>query len=134
MEQHLVLFAFPPPGSHATKKQKEDAARIRSRAVLAWDSPEQSSAIFRKEDRRAILRELSNAGITAAEGSPLAALSLIVRKHGDDITALLADIARSLRPFAVHAILPTSRSIIALVTDAEALPALRKLHHDLFET
>jgi aspartate kinase len=134
MEQHLVLFAFPPPGSHATKKQKEDAARIRARAVLAWDSPEQSSAIFRKEDRRAILRELSNAGMTATEGSSLAALSLIVRKHGDDNTALLADIARSLRPFAVHAILPSSRSIIALVADAEALSALRKLHHDLFET
>ncbi len=133
MEQHLVLFAFPPMGSHAAKKQKEDAARIRSRAVLAWDSPEQSSAIFRKEDRRAILRELSNAGMTATEGAPLAALSLIVRKHGDDNTALLADIARSLRPFVVHAILPSSRSIIALVTDAEALPALRKLHHDLFE-
>ncbi len=133
MEQHLVLFAFQPLGSHATKKQKEDAARIRSRAILAWDSPEQSSAIFRKEDRRAILRELSNAGMTATEGSPLAALSLIVRKHGDENTALLADIARSLRPFAVHAILPSSRSIIALVADAEALPALRKLHHDLFE-
>jgi aspartate kinase len=133
LEQHLILFTFSPISSTASAKQKNDAAKIRARAVLSWDSPEQSSAIFRKDDRRAILRELSNAGIASTEGYATAALSLIVRKNGQSDTRLLADIARSLRPFAVYAILPTSRSIIALVADAEALPALRRLHHDLFE-
>jgi aspartate kinase len=132
VEQHLLLFTFAP-SSLTSAKHKTDAAKMRARAVLAWDSPEQSSAIFRKDDRRAILREFSNAGIDATEGSTVAALSLIVRKNAQSDTALIADIARSLRPYAVHAILPTSRSIIALVADAEALPALRKLHHDLFE-
>ena len=130
MEQHLVLFTFAP-SFQANSKQNGDTTNIRSRAILAWDSPEQSSGIFRKDDRRAILREL--AGIHFTEGAALAAIALIVRKNKADDSALLADIARSLRNFAVHAILPTSRSIIALVADAEALPALRKLHHDLFE-
>ncbi len=133
LEQHLILFTFASQSSSASAKQKAEIAKVRSRAVLAWESPDQSSAIFRKDDRRAILRELSNVGITSTEGPVVAALSLIIRKNGRDDTALLADIARSLRPFAVYAILPTSRSVIALVADAEALPALRKLHHDLFE-
>jgi aspartate kinase len=127
IEQHLLLFTF----AQSSQNKKADAAKLRARAVLAWESPEQSSALFRKDDRRATLRELS--GTTFEEGPALAAISLIVRKNGKDDTALLAAMARSLRPFAVHAILPTSRSIIALVADAEAIPALRKLHHDLFE-
>ncbi len=132
LEQHLFLITFST-SSNLSARQKSDVAKIRSRAVLVWDSPEQSSAIFRKDDRRAILRELANTGCTFIEGPAVAALSLIVRKDSKDDTALLATIARSLRSFAVHAILPTSRSIIALVADAEALPALRKMHHDLFE-
>ena len=130
LEQHLMLFTFAH-SSQASAKQKTETAKIRSRAVLAWESPEHSYAIFRKGDRRAILRELSGTHLT--EGATVAAISLIVRKNAESDTALLAEVARSLRSFAVHAILPTSRSIIALVADAEAIPALRKLHHDLFE-
>ncbi len=130
VEQHLFLVTCAP-SSQVPANKKNDASKLRARAVLAWESPEQSSALFRKDDRRVALRELS--ATTFEEGPALAAISLIVRKNAKDDTALLAAIARSLRPFAVHAILPTSRSIIALVADAEAIPALRKLHHDLFE-
>jgi aspartate kinase len=146
MEQHLLLITLTPDASGAAKRKGESAPVPRRRqerihavisnAVLNWSSPEQVSALIRKSDRRAILRELSGSDFT--EGETLAAISLIVRKNGKDDPdstngSLLGAIARSLRNFAVHAILPTSRSIIALVTDAEALPALRKLHHDLFE-
>ena len=103
MEQHLVLFTFAP-SFQANSKQNGDTTNIRSRAILAWDSPEQSSGIFRKDDRRAILREL--AGIHFTEGAALAAIALIVRKNKADDSALLADIARSLRNFAVMPFCP----------------------------
>lgn len=146
LEQHLLLLTMPRSGlaainsskmSQLSRRREQRMQEALRQAVLLWASPEQISALIRKSDRRAIIRELAGSDFTHdrsfAEGETLAAISLIVRKNGQSDTALLADVARSLRPFAVHAILPTSRSIIALVADAEAIPALRKLHHDLFE-
>jgi aspartate kinase len=140
LEQHLLLLTMPRSGlaainsskmSQLSRRREQRMQEALRQSVLLWASPEQISALIRKSDRRAILRELAGSDFT--EGETLAAISLIVRKNGKDDPALLGAIARSLRPFAVHAILPSGRSIIALVADAEALPALRKLHHDLFE-
>jgi len=137
IEQRLVplsiaalLTAIPPRSARAASPLQS----LLRNAAYSWTSAEETHLVVRKDDWRALARELSKQELSYTEGTMLTALSLIFRRTGKNNDAvLLATMARSLRSFfSVRAILPFERSIIALVDDAEGLAALRKLHQDLF--
>jgi aspartate kinase len=139
LEQRLISITIENNNStDSTLKQKQRKEKpietaLRD-AVLSWSSSNEIHALVRKESWRAVTRNLSSSEISFSEGTPLAAVSLIIRRvEKSNDSAILAAVARSLRGFSVRAILPFERSLIALVDDAEGLSALRKLHHDLFE-
>ncbi len=138
IEQWLVPLSIAKKLVEASPRMARQSSPLETAltgAAFSWASADEVHVLIRKDAWRAVARELSKRELSFSEGSPLAAISLIIRRveNGNDAT-LLAAMARSLRSFSVRAILPFERSLIALVDDAEGLAALRKLHHDLFET
>jgi aspartate kinase len=119
----------------ARRTTKFSAEEIFSRSIAAWQAAESRTLVVRKEERKDAMTELARVGWRAEEMQAVCAVSLVVRKQsGAPLDAnFIAQVAKSLRTFHVHALLPAGRSVIAIVDEAEGLAALRKLHHDLFE-
>jgi len=136
IEQRLIPLSIAKNRTATPQRSSRTSApfeTVLAGAAFSWSSAKEIHILIRKEEWRTMVRELAKLELTFTEGSPLTAVSLIIRRveNGMD-AALLAAMARSLRGVSVRAILPFERSLIALVDDAEGLAALRKLHHDLF--
>ncbi len=138
IEQRLIPIVVRESGRSAGAGAHQREARAQkalARAAMTWRSQSETHALIRREDRRSIVRDLTAGGYSITESAPQSALSLILRKRStEDDGSTLSAITRSLRSFPIQAIVPAGRSLITLVNDSEGLSALRKLHHDLFET
>ena len=126
LEQNLVVLTMKL--SEPNMKLDE----LRKRAIYSWESNDERTILLRREDRRIALRVLSDAQLPFQELKALAALAIIYRATSA-AEPLTSHVAKSLRSFALYALVPVGRSVVALVDNAQALAALRKLHHDLFE-
>jgi len=143
LEQGLVPITLDDrasmPRNGASKTMRRNAKYstddVLARSIVAWQGAEHRTVVVRKEERKEIAADLARAGWRVKETAAVCAISLVVRKQPDALldATFLAQVAKSLRTFHVHALLPIGRSVIAIVDEAEGLPALRKLHHDLFE-
>lgn len=123
IEEHLVSMVVSASNLHAFGKHN---------IILQWQSEAEIRIVIRKEDKKVFLRDLEAAGHTAKESATVSAISLILSRP-DFVPEAFSLIAKSMHNFRVYAILQAGRSLIVLVDDAEGIPALRKLHHDLFE-
>jgi aspartate kinase len=108
----------------ATKYSVED---ILARSIAAWQAAEHRTVVVRKEERKEIVADLARTGWRAAEpahdrssSGAVCAVSLVVRKPDEKpLDAMfMAQVAKSLRAFRVHALLPAGRSVIAIVDEA----------------
>ncbi len=136
LEPHLVPISLTSNSSPSARPLRgpSSAEALLQSSIISWTSGDEIHALVRREEWRAAVRNLSSAGQRTHQGEPLAAISLVLRRaENDNASALIALLTRSLKAFHLHGILNFHRSLIALVDDAEALAALSKLHHDLFE-
>ena len=141
-----LLSGSPLKGAGRRRKQERMRTAMHS-ALALWSTSSETMLLLPKDDIAAILKEIDldtfaiieqpsvSARPTVAARATLAALAVIIRKPNNDTAdpRFIQQIARSLRAFPVHAIIPIEQSIIAIVDDAEAIQATKKLHHDLFE-
>ena len=134
LESRLVPISIQKNNSSAKLRSKFTSSEVLlQRSVVSWTSSDEIHALVRREELRSAARSLSSPDTRITQSEPVAALSLIVRRATpDDVSTLVAQIARSLKSFHLHGILNYERSLIALIDEDEALAALRKLHHDIF--
>ena len=143
LEQHLIPIKLVRKNAgekipQLTVKHRQKLERLQAAmnsALAQWSTPSETVLLLHKEDKAALLNESDSNIYSFIEQSPVSALSVIIRKQKDDTanTQVVTQIARSLRAFHVHAILPIEQSIVVIVDDKEAVDAMKKLHHDLFE-
>ncbi len=106
-----------------------------NRAFYYWASDTEITICFRRDERRAILRALKDAGFEIQEERPLAALSLLIRTRdaAQDLSAIRERLLRSLRRFSVRALLPVESSLVVLIDEQTSASALKQLHREFFE-
>jgi aspartate kinase len=138
LEEKLVsLRMVRREGKELTDRRARERMQTALAASLAnWSTPAETVAVVARDARRSFLSGFDREFYSITDGPPLAAIAVIVRKAKSEPfdATLTAQIARSLRSFHVHAMLPIEQSIVVFVDDANSREALRKLHHDLFES
>ncbi len=135
IEQRLVpvtIEASKEPAGRLRQSQTQHISNLHAMGILSWTTASESNILIRKEDRRAAIAELQAGDFHFSEGPPVSAVSLLLRKNGSDTTEFVSGMGRSLRSFRLYGILPVENSLVAIVQDSEGIPALRKLHRDVF--
>ena len=126
-----------PNGMPRSRQRVESStSNLLHNPILMWSTPMERIVLIHKEDRASFLREIEAAkAVEISAEHSVAAISLVIRKPTTNPadSRFAAGIARSLRGFHTHAILPFEQSLLAIVDEGEAVAAMRKLHHDLFE-
>jgi aspartokinase len=139
LEEHLasIILTRREDVERTSHHSKHDAAeQLFADAMIAWKTATETALIVDADMKRPLQRRLNRERYTIKEGLPLTAISVIVRKMKTESfnPLLISAVTRSLRQFQVYALLPIEQSIVILVDEREGKAALKKLHHDLFET
>ncbi|MDP4200132.1 MAG: hypothetical protein Q8922_12215 [Bacteroidota bacterium] len=137
LEEKLVMIRIsrkdrtPKPDRRKHERMQEALAS----AFARWSTPAETIAIFSRDDRRRIASAIDRDAFSVTEPASVAAIAVVIRKGKSEPFEgkFTAQISRSLRACHLHAIIPIEQSLIAFVDDSEGRPALRKLHHELFE-
>lgn len=138
LEEKLVSIRIVRrEGRELLDRRARERMQVALTAALArWSTPAETVAIIPRDTRRSFLRGFDREFFAISDGPALAAIAVVVRKGKSEPidAALTAQIVRSMRSFHLHATLPVEQSIVLFVNESEGRAALRKLHHDLFET
>lgn len=122
----------------AMERRREETLRTAvSRAAFSLSTETELKLYVRREAKPDVNKELAGTGAAYKEEVPVSALSLTYRK-GNGATAsqdeqeLASQILRSLRQFEILGHFHTENSIVTFLHEPEMIPAMRKLHRDLF--
>ncbi len=139
-QAHLApAHDWSAPGAHSAisdRRKRERMETLINTAFASWHTQSEHTVLIPREDRVQWARELERDGYAIVGEQSAAAISLIVRKPKNEPAdpRFALQLARSLRMYQLHALLPIEQSIIAIFGDTESLAALRKVHRDFFET
>lgn len=113
--------------------------RLLAEAPHVWFTRHEVRAIVPRERRAEFQTKLAANGWTVMASEAVGAIGVVVRspmvKPGaTHEQKTMSAVVKSLRAFPVRGIFAIENSIVAIVEEASALSALRKLHKDLFAT
>jgi aspartokinase len=111
--------------------------RLLADAAHVWFTANEIRAIIPRDRRSDTQSRLAANGWTVSATESVVAIGVVVRSPvlKPDVPVehkTMPAILKSLRGFPVHGVLTVENSIVAIVEEASALAALRKLHKDLF--
>lgn len=141
LEQNLtsVRLSNTPKNLDSVKLSSKEARETRqafNKVLHSIASHEATTVYLRKEDRTDFLRLTKDRSPEIYDKKPIASLSLVMKNgansNGASNEVLREKFYRALRSYAPIAIFPIENSWVAILEQERSVPALRKLHKDLF--
>jgi aspartate kinase len=135
LEDKLVAVSLTRRPKASSLPRQRESFSPRDIALASWQTADESVYVISREDRRTFQRMMDRDRFVMKEGPGVTAISVVIRKLRIQAIdpSFIATIARSLRTFNVHAILPIEQSLMIFVAESDGVNALKKLHRDLFE-